>query len=130
MEYCNDMKITMKNKKMATEALALIKDTIQNTTIQEERNGQFTEFADNLAVKKNTIIIDGYVSVDFECFNELMTEICNILAAHFSDCNFEGYALYLATYDTGIIEFTYSDKDLKITSELKDIDDDLEDEEE
>ena len=76
MEYNNEMRIEMMNRKMANQALAIIKDTIKNTNITEDCEGQIEEFSNSLAVKKNAVIIDDIVSVYIDSFEALITEIC------------------------------------------------------
>lgn len=121
MEYYNEMKIEMMNRKMANQALTIIKDTIKNTNITEDCQGQFEEFSNSLAVKKNAVIIDDIVSVYIDSFEALIKEICTALATYFSDSHFEGFAAYLATYETKSIGFTYADKNISYTTEYMDL---------
>ena len=121
MEYNNEMRIEMMNRKMANQALALIKDTIKNTKIEEDCKGQFEEFANSLAVKKNAVIIDEIVSVYIDSFEALIAEICTALATYFSDSHFEGFAAYIATYESKVIKFTYADKNISYTTEHIDL---------
>lgn len=121
MEYNNEMRIEMTNRKMANQALAIIKDTIKNANITEDCQGQFEEFSNSLAVKKNAVIINDIVSVYIDGFEALITEVCNALATNFSDSHFEGSAAYIATYESKVIEFTYTDKNISYTTEYIDL---------
>lgn len=121
MKYNNEMRIEMMNRKMANQALAIIKETIKNTTITEDCNGQFEEFSNSLAVKKNAVIIDDIVSVYIGSFEALITEICTALTTHFSDSHFEGFAAYIATYESKVIRFTYTDKNISYSTEHIDL---------
>ena len=131
MEYNNEMRIEMMNRKMANQALAIIKDTIKNTNITEDCQGQFEEFSNSLAVKKNAVIIDDIVSVYIDSFEALITEICTALTTNFSDSHFEGFAAYIATYESKAITFSYTDKNISYTTEYIDLteDDDYDGEE-
>lgn len=121
MEYNNEMRIEMMNRKMANQALAIIKDTIKNTNITEDCQGQFEEFSNSLAVKKNAVIIDDIVSIYIDSFEALITEICTSLTTYFSDSHFEGFAAYIATYESKVIKFTYTDKNISYTTEYNDL---------
>lgn len=121
MEYNNEMRIEMMNRKMANQALAIIKETIKNTTIIEDCHGQFEEFSNSLAVKKNAVIIDDIVSVYIDSFEALITEICTALTTHFSDSHFEGFAAYIETYESKVIKFTYTDKNISYSTEHNDL---------
>lgn len=121
MEYYNEMRIEMMNNKMANQAFAIIRDTIKITKITEDCKGQFEKFASSLTVKKNAVIIDGIVSVDIGSFEALITEICNVLTTYFEDSRFEGFAAYLATYETRVINFTYKNRNFSCTTENIDL---------
>lgn len=116
MEYYNEMRIEMKNRKMANQAFAIVRDTIRNTSIAEDCKGQFAEFYNSLTVKEDAVIIDGIVSVYIDSFESLITEICNALANYLPDCEFKGFASYMETYETTVIEFKYSCNNLHLES--------------
>ena len=64
-------------------------------------------------------------------YEALITEICTALTTNFSDSHFEGFAAYIATYESKVIKFTYTDKNISYTTEHIDLTEyeDYEDEE-
>ena len=55
MYWNNELTITMNNKKAATTALAVAKNVLTTTSIEEYKMGEFANFADTLHVKKNEV---------------------------------------------------------------------------
>ena len=59
MYWYNELTIAMNNKTAATAAMAVAKNVLTTTSIEEYCEGEFAGFADSLLVKKNEVLCDG-----------------------------------------------------------------------
>lgn len=121
MYWYNELTISMNNKKAATAAMAVAKNVLTTTSIEEYCEGEFAGFADSLLVKKNEVLCDGDGAVWYEAYELILPEILKAIAAQGNE--FHGRSLWNSTYDSEYWEFSFDGKELVITSNFHRIDD-------
>ena len=112
MYWYNELTISMNNKKAATAAMAVAKNVLTTTSIEEYCEGEFAGFADSLLVKKNEVLCDG--AVWYEAYELILPEILKAIAAQGN--KFSGDNHWSSDYDSEYWQFNFDGKELVITS--------------
>ena len=121
MYWYNELTISMNNKKAATAAMAVAKNVLTTTSIEEYCEGEFAGFADSLLVKKNEVLCDGDGAVWYEAYELILPEILKAIATQGNE--FHGKSYWYSDYNTEYWEFSFDGKELTITSNLHSVDD-------
>ena len=121
MYWNNELTITMNNKKAATAAMAVAKNVLTTTSIEEYCEGEFAGFADSLLVKKNEVRSTGLAGVWSDTYELVLPEILKAIAAQGNE--FCGRSFWDSTYDTEWWKFSFDGKELIINNTFHRIDD-------
>ena len=114
MYWNNELTITMNNKKAATAAMAVAKNVLTTTSIEEYCEGEFAGFADSLLVKKNEVRCADEAAIWGDTYEQVLPEILKAIAAQGNE--FHGDSYWYSDYDTEWWEFSFDGKELTITS--------------
>ena len=117
MYYTNSMKVTLKNKKVATAALEIMKARL-TAGFDCDKNYRRTpsmRMCEDLEVVKNTIVLPedcGYYFADDAA--KVIPELMKELAAHLSGESFTFGTCNSTDYDEGWVDGSYANGELKV----------------
>ena len=121
MYWYNELTISMNHKKAATAAMEAAKNVLNTTSIEEYREGEITEFADSLLVKKNEVRCADEAAIWGDTYELVLPEILKAIAAQGNE--FHGNSYWYSDYDTEWWEFSFDSKELTITATRHNVDD-------